>query len=95
MKLGLLILFFMHVQVFKTKQREGLVERVTDEYSLIGKNLFKKETNIAAFANLKVTLSTGQRGVIEGGFGQSGKVKVRIPGNYLKARKCAKICLNS
>lgn len=66
------------------KSREGQVERVSDAYSVIGKNLFKKETNIQAFANLKVTLSTGQKGVIEGGFGQSGKVKVRIPGKCLK-----------
>ncbi|KAL8566632.1 hypothetical protein ACOMHN_049773 [Nucella lapillus] len=67
------------LKVFKMKSREGVVERVTDAYSLIGKNLFKKETNIQAFANLKVTLTSGQQGVIEGGFGQSGKVKVRVP----------------
>ncbi|XP_076436674.1 selenocysteine-specific elongation factor-like [Babylonia areolata] len=67
------------LKVFKMKSREGLVERVTDAYSVIGKNLFKKETNIQAFANLKVTLTSGQQGVIEGGFGQSGKVKVRVP----------------
>lgn len=68
------------LKVFKTKMREGLVERVMDEYTVIGKNLFKKETNIALFTGLKVTLSTGEAGVIEGGFGQSGKIKVRIPG---------------
>lgn len=68
------------LKVYKTKVREGLVERVMDEYTVIGKNLFKKETNIAAFTGLKVTLSTGEPGVIEGGFGQSGKIKVRIPG---------------
>ncbi|KAK0066010.1 selenocysteine-specific elongation factor [Biomphalaria pfeifferi] len=67
------------LKVFKTKTREGLVERATDKYSVIAKNLFKKETNLAAFANFKVTLSTGEKGVIEGGFGQSGKVKIRIP----------------
>ena len=69
-----------YLQVFKIKSREGQVERVTDAYTVIGKNLFKKETNIQAFTNLKVTLTTGHRGIIEGGFGQSGKVKVRIPG---------------
>lgn len=51
-----------------------------DRYNLIGKSLFKKETNIAAFANLKIVLSSGEKGIIEGGFGQSGKVKIRIPG---------------
>ena len=71
------------LKVYKTKVREGLVERCQDEYTLIGKNLFKKETNIQSFVGLKVTLSSGEKGVIEGGFGQSGKFKVRIPGNYL------------
>ena len=77
---GVLILW-CDLQVFKIKFREGQVERVTDAYSVICKNLFKKETNIQAFTNLKVTLTSGHRGIIEGGFGQSGKVKVRIPGN--------------
>ncbi|KAH9512437.1 hypothetical protein Btru_039583 [Bulinus truncatus] len=67
------------VKVFKTKMREGLVERATDKYAVIAKNLFKKETNLAAFANLRVSLSSGEKGIIEGGFGQSGKVKIRIP----------------
>lgn len=67
------------VKIFKTKSREGQVERVNDAYTLIGKNLFKKETNIQAFANLKVKLTSGEDGIIEGGFGQSGKVKIRIP----------------
>lgn len=66
------------LKVFKYKSREGLVERVTDEYTIIGKNLFKKETNIQVFVGLKVTLSSGEEGVIEGGFGQSGKFKIRI-----------------
>lgn len=67
------------LKIFKIKSREGRIERVTDAHSLIGKDLFKKETNIQAFANLKVTLSSGESGIIEGSFGQSGKVKIRIP----------------
>lgn len=55
--------------------------QVTDDCSVIGRNLFKKETNLQLFVGLKVTLSTGESGVIEGGFGQSGKFKIRIPGN--------------
>ncbi|XP_066553728.1 selenocysteine-specific elongation factor isoform X2 [Amia ocellicauda] len=65
--------------IFKSKQREGQVERVTDDYTVIGRNLFKKETNLQLFVGLKVTLSTGEKGVIEGGFGQSGKFKIRVP----------------
>ena len=50
-------------------------------YEVIGKNLFKKETNIQLFVNLKVTLTTGETGLIDGSFGQSGKVKIRFMGN--------------
>ena len=38
------------------------------------KDLFKKETNISLFSGLRVRLSTGEEGRLEGGFGQSGKV---------------------
>ena len=72
------------LRVYKTKSREGVVERVSDDYSVIGRSLFKKETNIQNFVGLKVKLSTGEDGVIEGGFGQSGKVKVRIPSGLTK-----------
>ncbi|BFZ20439.1 hypothetical protein BsWGS_23478 [Bradybaena similaris] len=67
------------LKVFKVKTKEGQIERATDQFTIIARNLFKKETNITAFANLKVVLSSGERGFIEGGFGQSGKVKIRIP----------------
>lgn len=53
---------------------------MTDDYSVIGRNLFKKETNLQLFLGLKVVLSTGETGVVEGGFGQSGKFKIRIQG---------------
>uniref|UniRef100_A0A3B5MXY9 Selenocysteine-specific elongation factor n=1 Tax=Xiphophorus couchianus TaxID=32473 RepID=A0A3B5MXY9_9TELE len=66
------------LRIFKTKHKEGQVERVTDDYSVIGRSLFKKETNLQLFVGLKVTLTTGESGVIEGGFGQSGKFKIRI-----------------
>lgn len=67
------------LHICKTKQKEGQVERVTDDYTVIGRSLFKKETNLQLFVGLRVTLSTGETGVIEGGFGQSGKFKIRIP----------------
>ncbi|KAJ7999169.1 hypothetical protein DPEC_G00212610 [Dallia pectoralis] len=67
------------LRIYKTKHKEGQVERVTDDYTVIGRNLFKKETNLQLFVGLKVTLSTGEAGVIEGGFGQSGKFKIRVP----------------
>jgi len=61
--------------------KEGIVERQTDELTLVCRGLFKKESKVDAFVGLKVALSTGESGVIESGFGQSGKFKVRIPGN--------------
>ncbi|KAI9522946.1 hypothetical protein NQZ68_032509 [Dissostichus eleginoides] len=66
------------LRIYKTKHKEGQVERVTDDYTVIGRNLFKKETNLQLFIGLKVTLSTGETGVLEGGFGQSGKFKIRV-----------------
>ncbi|XP_043934469.1 selenocysteine-specific elongation factor [Protopterus annectens] len=66
------------LKLYKIKNREGQVERVMDDYTVIGRSLFKKETNIQLFVGLKVKLSTGEDGVIESGFGQSGKFKIRI-----------------
>ncbi|KAM9276722.1 selenocysteine-specific elongation factor isoform 2-T2 [Morus bassanus] len=71
--------FLPKLKVYKLKHKEGQVERVMDDYSVIGRSLFKKETNIQIFVGLKVKLSTGEDGVIDGGFGQSGKFKIRIP----------------
>lgn len=75
------------LKIFKCKYKEGSIERMADDYSVIVKSLFKKETNLALFANMKVTLSTGEQGVIEGSFGQSGKVKIRIPNGLHEATK--------
>uniref|UniRef100_T1IQA6 Selenocysteine-specific elongation factor n=1 Tax=Strigamia maritima TaxID=126957 RepID=T1IQA6_STRMM len=67
------------LKVFKMKCKEGFVDRLVNEFEVIGRGLLKKETSLAIFTNLKVKLSTGEDGVIEGGFGQSGKIKIRIP----------------
>merc|ERR1739838_468894 len=61
-------------------RKEGVVERMTDPYTIIAKGLFRKESKIDAFVNLRVSLSlAGEVGIIEGSFGQSGKFKIRIP----------------
>ena len=67
------------LKVFKCKAKEGVVERKSDDYSLICRGLFKRESKIDSFLGLRVKLSTGEDGVIEGSFGQSGKFKVRVP----------------
>ena len=68
-----------NLKVFKMKKKEGVIERMTDDYSVIARSIFKKETRLELFNNMKVTLSTGEAGRIEGSFGQSGKIKIRIP----------------
>ena len=70
------------LQVIKQRLKEAVVERQSDQFTLICRGLFKKESKVDAFVGLKVSLSTGENGFIEGGFGQSGKFRVRIPGNY-------------
>jgi len=66
------------VKVYKSKSREGIVERMQNDSEVIIKNLFKKDTNLQLFVGFKVSLSTGEEGVIEGHFGTSGKVKVVV-----------------
>ncbi len=66
--------------VFKYKVKEGVVERASNECEVICKGMFKKETNLALFGGLAVRLSTGEEGAIGEPFGQSGKFKVRVPG---------------
>lgn len=58
----------------------GVWGQMMDDHSVIGRSLFKKETNIQLFVGLKVNLSTGELGVIDSAFGQSGKFKIHIPG---------------
>jgi selenocysteine-specific elongation factor len=71
------------LRVYKEKSKEGQVERKHDENTLIGRSLFKKETNVELFVGLKVQLSTGEWGVIESSFGQSGKFKIRMPSRFV------------
>ena len=66
------------VKVYKNKSKEGLVERMVNDNEVIVKNLLKKDSNLQVFIGLKVDLSTGESGVIDSSFGQSGKIKVNI-----------------
>ena len=40
--------------------------------------MFKKESDMASFENLKVTTGAGDVGVLQGAFGKSGKYKVHF-----------------
>lgn len=65
------------MRIFRKKKRIGKVEKVIDDYTLLVKDLFKKETNINLFIGKTVILSmTGNEGKIESSFGKSGKVRV-------------------
>lgn len=66
------------LRIFKIKEKQGSVERLVNDYEIVCKNMFKKETNIHLFSGLTVKLSTGDIGTIDGPFGQSGKFKVRL-----------------
>merc|ERR1711974_565037 len=66
------------LKIYKDKKKEGIVERCVNDYEVVAKNMFKKETNIHLFEGLKVNLSTGESGKIDGPFGQSGKFKISL-----------------
>ena len=46
-----------NLKIYKDKSKEGVVERATNEYEVIVKDLVKKETNLDLFVNLKVITS--------------------------------------
>ena len=71
-------------KIYKDKSKEGFVERANNAYEVICRGMFKKETNLELFKGLRVSLSSGETGKIEGSFGQSGKFKVSIEGGGLK-----------
>ena len=70
--------FLSDLKIYKEKSKQGVVERKHDEFTLICRSLFKKETLVESYVNMKVNLSTGDIGSIMGTFGQSGKIKIRI-----------------
>ena len=59
--------------------KKGKIDRVTDNINIIGKDLFKKETNPDIFVGKKVTLQPqNKQGLITGTFGKGGKFKVKF-----------------
>ena len=71
--------FLPKLKIFKIKSKVGQVERILNPHEVICRSLFKKETNMEIFSGLKVKLTTGDEGIIDGFFGKSGKVKIQIP----------------
>ena len=68
------------LRLFKRKLREGSVERWADERTAVCRGMFKKETDISLFEQMRVVTGAGQPGVIQGAFGKSGKYKVYFAG---------------
>ncbi|KAI5700604.1 hypothetical protein M8J76_009630 [Diaphorina citri] len=68
------------LNIYKRKTKCGQIDRVVNPTEIICKNLFgKNQLNyVDVFVNFKVRLSTGETGVVEGTFGKSGKVKIRL-----------------
>ena len=71
--------FLPNLKIFKTKTREGTIQRVVNDHEIISSNLFKKETDRSKFVRMKCQLSTGENdGTISGTFGQSSKVRIEF-----------------
>ncbi|KAL0278758.1 UNVERIFIED_CONTAM: hypothetical protein PYX00_000483 [Menopon gallinae] len=79
--------YLKNLKVYKEKFKKGIIDRISSDYVVIGKNMFKKETNIQKFVGMKVSFSTGEEGVIEGAFGQSGKFKIQVPAGVKESTK--------
>jgi selenocysteine-specific elongation factor len=48
-----------YLKIFKIKTKTGSIERVHDPHTLIGKDLFKKETDMNLFVGMKVKKDNG------------------------------------
>uniref|UniRef100_A0A336MDJ7 CSON013957 protein n=1 Tax=Culicoides sonorensis TaxID=179676 RepID=A0A336MDJ7_CULSO len=70
--------FLPKIRIYKEKIKIGSILRIVSETELIGINLFKKESDRQLYIKLKVELSTGEPGMIEGTFGQTNKIKIRL-----------------
>jgi selenocysteine-specific elongation factor len=69
------------LKIYKRKQREGTIDRVLDSHTVIGKGLFKKQTDLQPFIGLKIRREpSGEEGRLESSFGKTGKYKVHFPG---------------
>eukprot|EP00871_Galdieria_phlegrea_P002430 jgi/Galph1/3188/GphlegSOOS_G1858.1 len=66
------------LHLYKIKHKHGFVERLVDDNGAIVKGLFQKEFNPAIFMKMLVNLDNGGKAMIEGKFGNSGKVRIRI-----------------
>lgn len=72
------------IKRFKRKRKTGKVERIENETNLICSSMFKKESKVDIYSGMKVYLTNGEVGLIEGAFGKSGKIRIHIPDGILE-----------
>lgn len=71
--------YLQRLRVFRWKRRDGSIERVTgNSCNAVCRGMFKKETDISAFAGMKVISHSGVAGTLGNAFGKSGKFSVRF-----------------
>jgi len=72
------------LNIYRLKEKQGVIDRVESKPEpgapagpivVVGRALFKKETDMSQFVGLRVHTRAGQEGVIESSFGKSGKFK--------------------
>ena len=73
------------IKISREKIKQGIIEKIIDDRTLLVKNLFKKESNIDVFKKYPIELvSTGKIGKISSTFGKSGKVKIVFNDGFTK-----------
>lgn len=70
--------FLRGVKMFARKSKTGSIQRVVNEREIIVEDFFRKISNRDVFVGLRVHLSSGQTGRIEGTFGKASKVKITL-----------------
>jgi selenocysteine-specific elongation factor len=71
------------LNLYKWKEKAGVVDRVVGEDGLgvgvVGRGLFRKDTNMAPFVGLVLEApQSGRTGAIESSFGQGGKFRATL-----------------
>jgi len=69
---------FTKIKAFKSKEKTANVDRIVDDYTLIGKNILKKGGDLTLYIGKKIELEYKNKiyhGTIDSAFGKSGKFK--------------------
>jgi selenocysteine-specific elongation factor len=67
------------IKISRRKERFGTIEKVLDSRTLLVKNIFKKETNLAFWMDKDIYIQEIEaKGKISSSFGKTGKVKVSL-----------------